>query len=133
MIKFAIPTLLCLFSFVFTVIGAERLPNVVVIFTDDLGYADIGSFGAKGYETPHLDRLAAEGRRFTQWYAPQAVCSASRTGLLTGCYPNRLGIHCALSPGSGHGLNPDETTMAELFKSKGYATAAFGKWHLGDH
>lgn len=133
MIKFAIPTLLCLFSFVFSVIGAERLPNVVVIFTDDLGYADIGSFGAKGYETPHLDRLAAEGRRFTQWYAPQAVCSASRTGLLTGCYPNRLGIHGALSPGSGHGLNPDETTMAELFKSKGYATAAFGKWHLGDH
>jgi arylsulfatase A len=63
MIKFAIPTVLCLFSFVFSVIGAERLPNVVVIFTDDLGYADIGSFGAKGYETPHLDRLAAEGRR----------------------------------------------------------------------
>ena len=113
--------------------SAERLPNVVIIFTDDLGYADIGSFGAKGYETPHLDRMAAEGRRFTQWYAPQAVCSASRTGLLTGCYPNRLGIHGALSPGSRNGLNPDETTMAEIFQAKGYATAAFGKWHLGDH
>ena len=92
---------------------------MVIIFTDDLGYADIGSFGAKGYKTPHLDRMAAEGRRFTQWYAPQAVCSASRTGLMTGCYPNRLGIHGALGPGSKHGLHPDETTLAEIFKSKG--------------
>ncbi|NLT70558.1 MAG: sulfatase [Verrucomicrobiaceae bacterium] len=113
--------------------AAERLPNVVIVFADDLGYADIGSFGAEGYETPHLDRLAAEGRRFTQWHAPQAVCSASRAGLLTGCYPNRIGIHGALRPGTRHGLAAEETTLAEIFRSKGYATAAFGKWHLGDH
>ncbi|MGC3970784.1 MAG: sulfatase-like hydrolase/transferase [Pirellulales bacterium] len=67
-------------------------PNVVIIFCDDLGYADIGPFRAEGYETPNLDRLAAEGRKFTNFYVPQAVCSASRTGLLTGCYPNRVGI-----------------------------------------
>src|SRR5690606_13936326 len=101
--------------------AAERLPNVVIVFADDLGYADIGSFGAEGYETPHLDRLAAEGRRFTQWYAAQAVCSASRAGLLTGCYPNRIGIHGALRPGTRHGLAAEETTLAEIFRSKGYA------------
>ncbi len=111
----------------------ERLPNIVIIFTDDQGYGDVGVYGAEGYETPNLDRMASEGRRFTQWYAAQAVCSASRTGLLTGCYPNRLGMHGALGPGSRHGLNPEETTLAEVFKSKGYATAIFGKWHLGDH
>ncbi|MDF1823140.1 MAG: sulfatase [Verrucomicrobiales bacterium] len=111
----------------------SRPPNVVVVFTDDQGYGDVGVFGAEGYETPNLDRMAAEGRMFTQWYAAQAVCSASRTGMLTGCYPNRLGMHGALGPGSAHGLNPEETTMAEVFKSKGYATGIFGKWHLGDH
>ena len=113
--------------------AAERLPNVVIIFTDDQGYGDIGVNGAEGFETPNLDRMAKEGRHFTRWYAAQAVCSASRTALMTGCYPNRLGMHGALSPGSRHGLNPEETTLAEVFKSKGYATAAFGKWHLGDH
>jgi len=114
-------------------LGDERPPNVVIIFTDDQGYGDMGVNGAEGYETPHLDRMAAEGRLFTQWYASQPVCSASRTGLLTGCYSNRLGINGALSPGSKIGLNPDETTMAEVFKGQGYATAMFGKWHLGDH
>lgn len=111
----------------------DRPPNVVIIFTDDQGYGDVGVYGAEGYETPNLDRMAKEGRMFTQWYAAQAVCSASRTGLLTGCYPNRLGIHGALGPGSRHGLNPEEMTMAEMFKQKDYATAIFGKWHLGDH
>src|SRR5262245_24987938 len=79
---------------------AAETPNVVVIFCDDLGYADIGPFGAKGYSTPNLDRMAAEGRKFTNFYVPQAVCSASRTGLLTGCYPNRVGILGALGPTS---------------------------------
>ncbi|MDF1656388.1 MAG: sulfatase [Verrucomicrobiales bacterium] len=111
----------------------SRPPNVVIVFTDDQGYGDVGVFGAEGYETPHLDKMAAEGRTFTRWYAAQAVCSASRTGLLTGCYPNRLGMHGALGPGSAHGLNPEETTLPEVFKSKGYATGMFGKWHLGDH
>ena len=111
----------------------ERLPNVVIIFTDDQGYGDLGVFGAEGFETPHLDRMAAEGRKFTRWYASQPVCSASRTGLLTGCYSNRIGIHGALGPGSRHGIGAGELTMAEMFKQKDYATACFGKWHLGDH
>lgn len=106
-------------------------PNVVIVFADDLAYADIGCFGAEGYKTPHLDRLAAEGRRFTSFYVPQAVCSASRAGLLTGCYPNRVGILGALGPNSGIGISADELTMGEMFQSQGYRTAAFGKWHLG--
>lgn len=110
-----------------------RLPNVVVIFIDDMGYADIGTQGAKDYETPHLDRMAREGRRFTRWSAAQPVCSASRAALLTGCYPNRIGIHGALGPRSRTGIADSEMTMAEMFKQKGYATAVFGKWHLGDH
>ncbi|MCB1065330.1 MAG: sulfatase [Verrucomicrobiae bacterium] len=114
-------------------IAEERLPNVVIIFTDDQGYGDVGVFGAEGFETPNLDRMAAEGRKFTRWYAAQPVCSASRTGLLTGCYPNRIGIHGALGPGSRNGIGADEMTLAEVFKQKDYATACFGKWHLGDH
>ena len=108
-------------------------PNIVIIFTDDQGYADVGGFGAEGFETPHLDRMAAEGRKFTNFHVAQAVCSASRAALLTGCYPNRIGIHGALGPGSKTGLSQNETTLAELLKAKGYATAAIGKWHLGDH
>lgn len=111
---------------------AGRPPNVVVIFVDDLGYADIGPFGAKGYATPNLDRLAREGRSFTDFYVSQAVCSASRASLLTGCYNVRVGIFGALGPRSKVGLAGGEVTLAELFKSKGYATACFGKWHLGD-
>ena len=113
--------------------AAERLPNVVVIFTDDQGYGDVGVFGAKGYLTPHLDGLARSGTKFTNFHVAQAVCSASRTGLLTGCYPNRLGIHGALGPSSTHGIHAAETTIAELLKSRGYATGMAGKWHLGHH
>jgi len=110
-----------------------RPPNVVLIFCDDMGYADVGVYGAQGYRTPHIDRLAAEGVRFTDFYVAQAVCSASRAALLTGCYSNRVSIQGALFPGAKTGLHPDEITIAELLKSRGYATAAFGKWHLGDH
>ena len=113
--------------------ASARTPNVVLIFMDDMGYADIGAFGAEGYETPHLDRMAEEGRKFTDFYVTQAVCSASRAGLLTGCYNVRVGILGALGPGAKHGLNPDETTIAEICKQKGYATACYGKWHLGHH
>ena len=109
----------------------DRPPNVVVVFTDDQGYADVGCFGADDIATPHLDALAAGGMRFTNFYAAQAVCSASRAALLTGCYPNRVGISGALGPNSDIGLNPDELTLAELCKRRGYATAIFGKWHLG--
>jgi arylsulfatase A len=112
--------------------GAEaELPNVVIIFIDDMGYADIGPFGADAYPTPHLDRMASEGRIFTDFHSATAVCSASRASLLTGCYPERVSILGALFPDTKHGLNAEETTIAELCRQKGYATAAFGKWHLG--
>ncbi|MGJ8697379.1 MAG: sulfatase family protein [Verrucomicrobiaceae bacterium] len=110
--------------------GVEK-PNVVLIYCDDLGYGDVGCFGAEGWETPHIDSIAQEGVKFTDFYVAQAVCSASRCALLTGCYANRLGIHGALFPASTTGLNPEETTLAEVCKSVGYATAMFGKWHLG--
>ena len=110
---------------------ARRPPNIVVIFIDDMGYADIGPFGVKGIATPHLDRMAKEGRRFTDFYVTQAVCSASRAGLLTGCYNVRVGILGALGPGARHGINSKELTLAEVCKQRGYATACYGKWHLG--
>jgi arylsulfatase A-like enzyme len=132
--------------FVFLSIGpradaADRLgsdkssnsPNIVIIFIDDMGYADIGPFGATAYKTPHLDRMAKEGRLFTDFHAATAVCSASRAALLTGCYPERVSILGALGPWTKHGINSDEITLAELCKSRGYATAIYGKWHLGHH
>ncbi|MFH1766125.1 MAG: sulfatase-like hydrolase/transferase [Gemmatimonadota bacterium] len=113
--------------------GDRRPPNVVLIFIDDLGYGDVGVYGAKGFSTPNLDRLAAEGMLFTDFYASQAVCSASRASLLTGCYAERVSIRGALSPSSEVGLNPAETTIAEMLRARGYSTAVFGKWHLGHH
>lgn len=111
----------------------SRPPNIVVIFTDDQGYADVGVFGAKGFKTPNLDRLAKQGRKFTNFHVAQPVCSASRAALLTGCYPNRIGIHGALGPSARHGLHDNEVTLAELLKQQGYATGMAGKWHLGHH
>ena len=110
---------------------AASTPNIVIIFMDDMGYADVGCFGAQGYQTPNIDKLAAGGRKFTNFHVAQPVCSASRTALLTGCYPNRVGINGALGPAAKHGINADEMTIAELVKQKGYATSAVGKWHLG--
>ncbi|WP_340111324.1 sulfatase family protein [Maribellus mangrovi] len=111
--------------------NTEKLPNIVLVFIDDMGYGDAGCYGATGYTTPNLDKLAAEGMRFTNFYSAQPVCSASRAGLLTGCYPNRIGFSGALFPDSEVGINPKETTIAEMLKTKGYATGIFGKWHLG--
>ncbi len=108
-------------------------PNFVVVFTDDQGYQDLGCFGSPDIKTPNLDRLAKQGARFTDFYSAQAVCSASRAALLTGCYPNRIGIQGALGPQARHGLNPDEWTIAEVLKTRGYSTAIYGKWHLGHH
>ena len=122
-----------IFSFATGTLFAANTPNFVIIFMDDMGYADIGPFGAEGYETPHLDRMAEEGRIFTDFYVTQAVCSASRAGLLTGCYNVRVGINGALGPGAKHGINENEVTIAEIVKQKGYATACYGKWHLGHH
>lgn len=112
--------------------AADRPPNVVIIFTDDQGYADVGSFGAKDFTTPNLDRIANNGRRFTNFHVAQPVCSASRAALLTGCYPNRVGISGALGPHSKIGISHDELTLAQMLKTKGYATGMAGKWHLGD-
>jgi arylsulfatase A-like enzyme len=112
---------------------ADRPPNIVLVYADDLGYSDVGCFGAHGYATPNIDRLAAEGVKFTDFYVAQAVCSASRTALLTGCYPNRLGILGALGPDAKIGISDSERTIAQVLKPRGYATAIFGKWHLGHH
>ncbi len=108
-------------------------PNILLVFTDDMGYSDIGAYGGTHVTTPVLDRLAAEGVRFTDFRVAQAVCTASRAALLTGCYPNRLGLRGALMPGVEDGLRPEETTLAELLRDQGYRTAMVGKWHLGDH
>lgn len=109
----------------------QKPPNVVIIFMDDMGYGDLECYGGFPYHTPHINKLAADGMRFTNFYAAQAVCTASRAALLTGCYPNRLGLHGALFPSSKIALNPEEETIAELLKQKGYATGMVGKWHLG--
>ena len=110
-----------------------RPPNVVIIYADDLGYGDVGCFGSTVNRTPNLDQMAKDGIRFTDFYVAQAVCSASRTALLTGCYPNRVGILGALGPASKNGISDKEMTIAQVLKQKGYATAIYGKWHLGHH
>src|SRR5215208_5333134 len=111
----------------------SRPPNIVIIFIDDMGYADIGPFGATAYKTPHLDQMAKEGRIFTDFHSATAVCSASRAALLTGCYPERVSILGALNWNAKHGISDKETTLAQLCKTRGYATAVYGKWHLGHH
>src|SRR5215813_3938674 len=108
-------------------------PNIVIIFIDDMGYADIGPFGATAYPTPHLDQMAKEGRVFTDFHAATAVCSASRVALMTGCYPERVSILGALGPTAKVGISDNEMTLAQLCKTRGYATAIYGKWHLGHH
>lgn len=109
----------------------KSFTNFVLINLDDVGYGDFSYNGAYGYTTPHIDSLAAQGVRFTHFLACQPISGASRAGLLTGCYPNRIGFSGAPGPESNYGINPEETTLGELLKQKGYATAIFGKWHLG--
>jgi arylsulfatase len=126
-----IATLLAFISFLAS--GAERLPNVILILADDLGYADVGCFQAEGIRTPNIDRLATEGTRFTSFYVAQAVCTASRAAIMTGCYANRVGMSGALNHTSANGIAPSEVLLSDLFKRRGYATAIHGKWHLGHH
>jgi arylsulfatase A-like enzyme len=127
------------------VFAAPAPPNVVLILTDDQGYADLGCYGAKQIKTPRVDQMAAEGIRFTDFYAAANVCTPSRAALLTGCYPQRVGMGeippvpegkpwqtRVLYPQARFGLNPDEITIAELLKARGYVTGIVGKWHLGD-
>lgn len=112
---------------------SSRPPNVIVIFVDDVGYADLGVYGNGRIKTPHIDRLAKEGIRFTDFHVPTSSCSPSRAALLTGRYPNRVGIPNVLGPRSRIGIDTSQVTVAELLRARGYATAAVGKWHLGDH
>jgi arylsulfatase len=112
-------------------VQAATPPNVVLFFIDDMGYGDLSLTGASGYQTPAIDRLAKEGMFFSQFYAAQPISSASRAGLMTGCYPNRIGISGALMPQDKIGLHPEEETIAEVLKKKGYACGMVGKWHLG--
>ncbi len=111
----------------------EGPPNIVLILTDDQGYADAGVYGAAEFATPNIDRLASEGMRFTSFYSPNAACSPTRAAIMTGSYAPRVGIPHVLGPRSRRGLHADETTIAELLREQGYATIAVGKWHLGDH
>ncbi len=115
-----------------------RKPNFIVIFVDDMGYGDLGCFGSTKNRTPHVDKMAAEGAKFTSFYVSSGVCSPSRSSLLTGCYPLRIGMHesekgCfVIVPRDKRGLNPTEVTIANVLKDRGYATTCIGKWHLGD-
>ena len=117
----------------------DELPNVILIYTDDQGYADVGVYGAKGFETPNIDALANSGIQFTDYYSAAPTCTPSRAALLTGCYPVRVGLPFVVGPTGpawtkgkeNIGLNPEETTIAEILKQKDYATCCIGKWHLG--
>lgn len=111
--------------------SAADYTNIILVNLDDVGYGDFSCNGAYGYTTPHIDQLASQGVRFTHFLAGQPISGASRVGLLTGCYPNRIGFSGAPGPDSNYGVHQDEMTMGELLKQKGYATAIFGKWHLG--
>ena len=121
--------------------GATRIPvrpNIVFILCDNLGYGDIGCYGSTLHRTPHIDRLAAEGMKLTDFYVASGVCTPSRAAIMTGCYPRRVNLHVPDNPGrvlqpvSPKGLHPDEVTIAELLQDAGYATTIIGKWHLGD-
>jgi len=115
--------------------AVSRNPNIILVNCDDLGYGDLGCYGSACNDTPHLDRLAASGVRFTDFYAAAPVCSASRAALLTGCYSQRVGLadYQVLFPGQAQGLNPRECTIARQLKQVGYATKIIGKWHCGDN
>jgi arylsulfatase A-like enzyme len=133
MVSRFLPTIVaCLATFVAApCMAAEALPNIVLIVADDLGYSDMSCFGAQDIKTPHLDRLASEGTRFTSFYVSQAVCTASRASLMSGSYANRIGLQGALNHTSGNGISPDEVLLPEVCKARGYVTACYGKWHLG--
>jgi len=124
--------LFLIFGLLTSSVSAEmKRPNIILILADDLGYADIGAYGCKDIRTPNLDRMASEGTRFTSFYVAQAVCTASRAALMSGCYPNRIGLHGALNHTSRNGIHPDEWLLPEMLRARGYATAGIGKWHLG--
>jgi arylsulfatase A-like enzyme len=109
---------------------SKKQPNVIIILMDDMGYADTEPYGMTGIPTPNFNKIAAQGTRFTHFNAGQAVCTASRASLLTGAYPNRIGMAGVILPGDKRALNPKEKTIAMMLKDAGYTTAMLGKWHL---
>ncbi len=111
---------------------SEKQPNIIIIFNDDQGYQDLGCYGSPNILTPRVDQLAKEGMRFTDFYVASPVCSSSRAALLSGCYPQKVGVEGVFWPNTGNGFNPKNVTIAEVLKEVGYSTAAIGKWHLGD-
>ncbi len=126
--------LIPIFAICTALAASAAKPNFIIIFTDDQGYQDLGCFGSPNIKTPNIDKMAEEGRKFTSFMVASPVCSPSRAALLTGSYPKRVSMHRGvLFPVSDYGLNPEEYTIADHFKSLGYATAAIGKWHLGHH
>lgn len=118
--------------------AADKKPNFIIIFVDDLGYNDVGAYGSKLHRTPNIDRMAQEGMQFSNFYVTSGVCTPSRSSLMTGCYPKRINLHesekgqWVLFPGNQRGINKDEITIAEILSEQGYATGIVGKWHLGD-
>ncbi len=129
--KCVFPLLLLCFCFATTTLQAQEQPNIILIFTDDQGYGDIGCYGAKGFKTPNLDKMAEEGIRFTSFYSGCPVCSGSRAALMTGRYYKRVGVPAVMFPGNRNGLDPREITIAEILRQLGYTTGIIGKWHLG--
>lgn len=119
------------FGITSTLRAQDTKPNIILIFADDLGYADVGCYGAKAFKTPNLDRMAKEGVRFTSFYTGCAVCSGSRAAILTGRHYQRVGVPPVMFPGNKNGLNPNEITVARLLQKLGYVTGIIGKWHLG--
>jgi len=115
-----------------TVVEASSRPNIIIINMDDMGYGDIEPYGMTALPTPNFNQLTKQGTRFTHFNVGQPVCTASRAALLTGCYPNRVGMQGVLLPWDRHALNPKEETLAALLKKAGYSTAMLGKWHLGN-
>ncbi len=141
-VLFTCSILLAFFQFESTYAAAPSKPNIIIIFTDDQGYADVGVYGAVNIKTPNLDRMAAEGIRFTDFYVAANVCTPSRAALMTGCYPQRISMArmprgnkgnrgFVLFPDSHGGIHADEITIPEMLKEQGYATHMVGKWHLG--
>ena len=120
--------------------SVDKLPNIILIYADDQGYADVGVFGAEGFKTPNLDELADNGIQFKDYYSAAPICTPSRAALLTGCYPVRVGLPYVIGPKGPDwtkgrdniGLDPKETTIADMLKQENYATCCIGKWHLGD-